>query len=110
MGDVVDAIDPIGQARIAEAGMRRRDHAIALAEQADIGVFGFEAAAGMEKEQRRAVAGFVKLELDIAEHQHLSLHRGAPFFFRAGLTHYFIAPPPRQGGAAKEPRFPSPVC
>src|SRR5690242_13180008 len=98
MRDIVDAIEPVGQARIAEPGMRGRENAIALGEQADESVVGREATAAMQEKQRRARAVLMEFELDLPEFQHLPLHACLRF---SSAHHYFIARRWRQGWAAR---------
>src|SRR6185312_6059127 len=100
MRDIVDAIDPIGQARIAEAGMRGRDDAVMCGQQRDESVIGRETRAAMQEEQRRARAALMDLELDLAEFQHLPLHARLRFSFQP-LFHW-AAFEARLGGVSPE--------
>ena len=87
MRDIVDAIEPIGQARITKTRMRWRNDAMALGEQADESIVRREARAAMQEKQRRAGAALMELDLDLAEFQHLPLHASLRFFFYSPLFH-----------------------
>ncbi len=102
MRDVVDAIDPIGQARITETGMRGRNDAMALREQADESIVRREARAAVQKKQRRARAALMELELDSPSFSICRFTRASDSF---STHHYFIAWRSRQGWRGAMPEI-----
>ena len=80
-GDIVRPVEPVGQRRSAEPGMRRRDHATLAAQQADERVVGAEAAGAVQEQHGRAVTALPQFEIDPGQRD--SAHgRPAPFRFR----------------------------
>ena len=77
VGDVVDRIDPVGQAGLPEPGMRRRDQPMALGQRSDVGMLGREALRAVQEQNRRTFAGLEHLKLDAGYSNDLSL-QGSP--------------------------------
>ena len=64
VGDVVDAVDPVGQGGFAETRMRGRDHVPLLCHQRQERIAGGDPLAAVKIKERRAVAAFEQLDRD----------------------------------------------
>jgi hypothetical protein len=71
VGDVVHAVEPVGQRRSSKTGMRWGDDAPLAREQIDEGKVERDAAATVQIEHRRAAAALEYLELDTRERDHV---------------------------------------
>ena len=69
--DVVDAVEPVRQRRLAEAGMRRRDHAALFREQVEKRHVEPDAGAPVQIENWRALPALEHLKLDACNGDHL---------------------------------------
>ena len=79
MGNVVDTIEPIRQARLAEAWMRRCDEAALLGQRRDERLLRTKTAAAVQKQNgtRRPLAGIEQFKLDVCDFQLCRLHANA---------------------------------
>jgi len=71
VGDVIDAVEPVRQRRLAKAGMRRRDDAPAPREQVDEAHVGRDPGAAVQIKDRRAAPALEHLELDPGNRDHI---------------------------------------
>ena len=71
VGDVVDAVEPVRQRRLAEARMRRRDHAPLLRQQLEKRQVEADAAAAVQIEERRALPALEHIKLDTRDRNHI---------------------------------------
>ena len=62
VGEIVDRADPSGSARVAEAGMRRRDDPVPSRQQIEPRPLGHQPLAGMQEQQRPALPALDQFE------------------------------------------------
>src|SRR4029077_17966506 len=83
MGNIVDAVEPIRQSRLAEARMRRCDEAALLGERRHEWLLRAKTSAAVQKQngtrpdRRRPLAGIEQFKLDVRDSQLGRLHANA---------------------------------
>ncbi len=82
ISDVVDAIEPVGQARFAEAGMGRSDQAPFARQLRGKTLPGIVALAAMQEQQRAAMACLEHFEVDSRDPHLVRIKRGVSLAHR----------------------------
>ena len=79
MGDVIDAVEPIRQGRLAEARMRRRDEAALFGQRRYERLLWTKTSAAMQEHNGtpRPLTGIEQFKLDVRDLQFCRLHANA---------------------------------